>query len=91
MQPLAKRTQEIKRKKKKKQATTEDRMDQRHHGEHAVAEWRTEKSKEENGKKKKLGGRKVLFLFCGTIREGRGFVVTPCRRGGRGGRVGGKR
>lgn len=40
-------------------------MNQRHHGEHAVAEWRT--------KKKNKGGKEPLYPLYGLIREGKGF------------------
>lgn len=75
---LARRTQSI------KNTTTEYRMNQRHHGEHAVAEWRTKNQRKEK-KEKKKGEEGPLFPFYGPIREGKGFWVTPCRKGGRGG------
>lgn len=65
MQPLAKRTQSIKK------TTTEDVMNQGHHGEHAVAEWRTKNPKKK--KEKKEGKEGPLYPFYGPIREGKGF------------------
>lgn len=76
---LARRTQSI------KNTTTEYRMNQRHHGEHAMAVWRTKNQRKEKKKKKKKGEEGPLFPFYGPIREGKGFWVTPCRKGGRGG------
>ena len=76
---LARRTQSI------KNTTTEYRMNQRHHGEHAMAVWRTKNQRKEKKKKKKKGEAGPLFPFYGPIREGKGFWVTPCRKGGRGG------
>lgn len=63
---LARRTQSI------KNTTTEYRMNQRHHGEHAVAEWRTKNQRKEK-KEKKKGEEGPLFPFYGPIREGKGF------------------
>lgn len=62
----------------KKMTTT--RMNQRHHGEHALAEWRTTNQKKK--KKKKEGKEGPLYPFYRPIREGKGFWVTPCRKGG---------
>lgn len=57
------------------------------------APWRTcsgrvedEKSKKEKEKKKE-GKEEPLYPFYGPVREGKGFWVTPCRKGG-GGREG---
>lgn len=62
---------------------TTTRMNQRHHGEHALAEWRTTNQKKK--KKKKEGKEGPLYPFYRPIR-GRGRV-SESRHAGRGGLV----
>lgn len=59
--------------------TTEERMNQGHHVEHAVAEWRTT-----NQKKKKKRGRKggPLYPFLWTNQRGEGFLSHAMQEGG---------
>lgn len=64
----------------KKITTIEDRMNQRHHGEHAVAEWRTKNQKKKKKKKRGEGGTSLSTLW--TNQRGEGFLSHAMQEGG---------
>lgn len=62
-------------------------MNQRHHGEHAVAEWRTKNQKKKKGKKKKKEGEGGTSLsILRTNQRGGGFLSHAMQEGGGGAR-----